>query len=63
MLDYSFNTNLTQFGGFLAFEKDSEKGQTQTSVAIAEQKYYGETYRDWETRIDNGMIVGVNPYS
>jgi len=45
VLDYSFNTNLTQFGGFLAFEKDSEKGQTQTSVAIAEQKYYGETDR------------------
>jgi len=45
VIDYSFNSNLGQFGGFVALEKDSEKGQSQTSLAFAEQKYYGATDR------------------
>jgi hypothetical protein len=37
-LDYSFNASLLQFGAFVAHETEFGKGQSQTSLAFAEQK-------------------------
>jgi len=45
VLDYSFNKNLTQFGGFVAHDIGSSNGPIQTSLAFAEQKYGTETDR------------------
>jgi hypothetical protein len=45
VLDYSFNKNLTQFGGFVAHESETTNGPIQTSLAFAEQKYGSETDR------------------
>jgi hypothetical protein len=43
--DYSFNKELTQFGGFLAHENETTNGPIQTSLAFAEQKYKSATDR------------------
>ena len=45
VLDYSFNKNLTQFGGFIAHESETTNGPIQTSLAFVEQKYGSETDR------------------
>lgn len=37
-LDYGFNASLLQFGAFAAHETEFGKGQSQTSLAFAEQK-------------------------
>ncbi|MEY4954515.1 MAG: hypothetical protein RI981_600 [Bacteroidota bacterium] len=43
--DYSFNKELTQFGGFLAHESETTNGPIQTSLAFAEQKFKSATDR------------------
>ena len=43
--DYSFNKELTQFGGFLAHESETTNGPIQTSLAFAEQKFKTATDR------------------
>lgn len=43
--DYSFNKELTQFGGFLAHESETINGPIQTSLAFAEQKFKSATDR------------------
>ena len=43
--DYSFNSNLGQFGGYMAHEIVTSNGPIQTSIAFAEQKYFSATDR------------------
>jgi hypothetical protein len=43
--DYSFNSNLVQFGGYMAHEIVTSNGPIQTSIAFAEQKYFSATDR------------------
>ena len=43
--DYSFNSNLGQFGGYMAHEIITSNGPIQTSIAFAEQKYFSATDR------------------
>lgn len=43
--DYSFNTNLSQFGGYVTHEIETVNGPIQTSIAFAEQKYFSATDR------------------
>ena len=43
--DYSFNKELTQFGGFFAHESETTNGPIQTSLAFAEQKFKSATDR------------------
>ena len=44
-LNYSFNLNLLQFGGYLGHEFRKEKGMAQTTLAIMEQENAGATDR------------------
>ena len=44
-MTYGFNASLMQFGGYIAHEKETPKGQNQTSIAFAEQKNNGKTDR------------------
>jgi hypothetical protein len=43
--DYSFNSNLVQFGGYVAHDMETTNGPIQTSIAFAEQKYFSATDR------------------
>jgi hypothetical protein len=43
--DYSFNSNLVQFGGYMAHEIVTSNGPIQTSIGFAEQKYFSATDR------------------
>ena len=43
--DYSYNSNLGQFGGYMAHEIVTSNGPIQTSIAFAEQKYFSATDR------------------
>ncbi len=44
-MDYSFNANLMQFGGYISHDYATEKGSMQSSIALAEQKNNGNTDR------------------
>ncbi len=44
-MDYSFNPNLLQFGGYFGHDYISEKGSMQTSLAFIEQMNHGNTDR------------------
>ncbi len=59
--DYSFNKNLVQFGAFLAHEIEKKNGTVQSSLAIAEQKYYGNTDRRFAYfQHSNSIIKNLN---
>lgn len=45
VMDYGFNKNLTQFGGYVAHESETTNGPIQTSLAFAEQKFNAATDR------------------
>lgn len=44
-LNYSFNANLMQFGGYLGHDYATKKGLIQSSIALVEQKNKGNTDR------------------
>jgi hypothetical protein len=60
-LDYGFNPNLIQFGGFIAHEIENKQGPMQSSLAIAEQKNQGATDRRFAYfQHNNSLIKNLN---
>lgn len=61
VLDYSFNQNLLQTGGYIGHEKTINKGLVQTSFAFAEQTSHTKTDRRFAyMQHSNNIIPNVN---
>ena len=63
--NYSLNTRLLQFGGFIAFNRTYERGGSmQSSLAVLEQKYQAKTDRRFVYfQHTNSLLKNLNIFS